>query len=300
MAVDAILVRGRDQVFPYVHPVGHAFFAGPRLIGEGQREDAAVRAHTGVAEQVPGATDLLAPLQDDVADAWVALSNAVGGAQPRDPGADDHDVEVLGRIGGVGVQGSHAHQTRHPPVDWARAALPGSSSSRYALCIGRRAALAVVDELQRDVQVSLLEHGDDGLQVVLLFAGDAHLVALDLGLDVLGSLVADQLGDLLGVLTGDALFDGAGHLVGLAGGLRFARLERLHGDVAADQLLLEDVDRCLDALLGRTGQLDGVVALPRDLGVGAAEVEPGGQLLGGLVESVVDLLAINLADHVER
>ena len=34
-------------------------------------------------------------------------------------------------------------------------------------------------------------------------------------------------------------------------------------------------------------------------GVGAAEVEPGGELLGGLIEGVVDLLAIDLADDVE-
>ena len=35
-------------------------------------------------------------------------------------------------------------------------------------------------------------------------------------------------------------------------------------------------------------------------GVGAAEVEAGGQLLGGLVQRVVDLLAVDLADDVER
>ena len=43
----------------------------------------------------------------------------------------------------------------------------------------------------------------------------------------------------------------------------------------------------------------GLLALPFDAGVGAAEVEAGGQLLGGLVEGVVDLLAVDLADDVE-
>ena len=119
-------------------------------------------------------------------------------------------------------------------------------------------------------------------------------------LTCLGSLVADELGDLLGVLAADALLERAGDLVGLAGGLRLAGVEGLHRDVAADQLLLEDVDGGLDALLGGRRQLDGLVALPRDLGVGAAEVEAGGQLLGGLVERVVDLLPIDLADDVER
>ena len=36
------------------------------------------------------------------------------------------------------------------------------------------------------------------------------------------------------------------------------------------------------------------------LRVGAAEVEAGGQLLGGLVQGVVDLLAVDLADDVKR
>src|SRR6202161_1897795 len=101
--------------------------------------------------------------------------------------------------------------------------------------------LAIVDELQRDVEVGLLEHRDDLLQVVALFAGDAHLVALYLGFDGLGAVVANQLGDLLGVLAADALFQGAGDLVGLAGRLRLASVERLEADVAPDQLFLEDV-----------------------------------------------------------
>src|ERR1700739_584150 len=160
--------------------------------------------------------------------------------------------------------------------------------------------LPVVDELQRHIQVGLLQHRNDGLQVVTLFAGDADLVALDLGLDVLGSLVADELRNLLGVLAVDALLERAGDLVGLARRLRLPGVERLHRDVAADQLLLEYVDGRLHALLGRRRQLDGLVALPRDLGVGAAEVEAGGKLLGGLVERVVDLLVVDLADDVER
>jgi hypothetical protein len=45
---------------------------------------------------------------------------------------------------------------------------------------------AVVDELQRDVEVGLLEHGDDGLQVVAFLAADADLVALICVSTVLG------------------------------------------------------------------------------------------------------------------
>jgi hypothetical protein len=159
---------------------------------------------------------------------------------------------------------------------------------------------AVVDELQRYVEVGLLQHGDDGLKVVALLRGHADLVALNLSLDALGSLVADELGDFLGVLAADALLDRAAHLVGLAGRLRLTNVERLHGDVAADELFLEDVDGGLDALLGGGGDGDGLLALPRDGRIGAAEVEAGGQLLGGLVQRVVDLLTVNLADDVER
>src|SRR5271156_6235747 len=92
--------------------------------------------------------------------------------------------------------------------------------------------LAVVDELQRDLEVGLLEHRDDFLQVVALFAGDADLVALDLGFDRLGALVADQLGDLLGVFAADALFQSASDLVGLAGRLRLPPPPDLWGGVA--------------------------------------------------------------------
>src|SRR3984957_9756291 len=111
------------------------------------------------------------------------------------------------------------HYIRHRPVDWGE-------------------GLPVVDELQSDVEVGLLEHCDDLLQIVALFAADAHLVALDLGFDGLGALVADQLGDLLGVFAGDALFQGAGDLVGLTGGLRLPPAGGPLGDVAAGTAFL--------------------------------------------------------------
>src|SRR5690606_18732522 len=71
-------------------------------------------------------------------------------------------------------------------------------------------------------------------------------------------------------------------------------------DAALDQLVLEDLDGGLGALLGF--RLDGhrVLARPGHGGSGSAEVEPRGQLLGRLVERVVHLLAVDLAHHVER
>ena len=61
-----------------------------------------------------------------------------------------------------------------------------------------------VAELEGDVEVLLLQGGDDRLQVVALLARDADLVALGLGLDALEAEVLDRLVDLLGVVGRDA------------------------------------------------------------------------------------------------
>src|SRR5690242_2712117 len=82
------------------------------------------------------------------------------------------------------------------------------------ISVGPTAAVSpVVDELQCDVEVGTLQHGDHGLKVVALLRGDADLLALDLGLYTLGAVVTDQLRDLLGVLAADALLDGAADFV---------------------------------------------------------------------------------------
>src|SRR5690606_28105454 len=214
---------------------------------------------------------------------------AANGPHPR-AGAEVQrgDEQVLASVGGF--DGDHAAIVT--------TGLPGGLEQMGTPEPARQPS-AIVDELQRYVEIGLLQHRDDGLQIVALLGAYPDLVALDLRLDALRSLLADQLGDLLGVLGADALFDGAGHLEGLAAGLRFAGLERLDRDVPAHQLLLEDIAGRLEPLLGRAGDLDGALALPRDAGVGAAEVEPGGQLLGRLVQRVVDFLPVDLADHVE-
>src|SRR5664280_2819784 len=67
--------------------------------------------------------------------------------------------------------------------------------------------LAIVRELQGDVEVGFAKHGDHRLQVVLLLGAHPQLVSLDLGLHALGPLRPDHLGDLLGVLIRDALVD---------------------------------------------------------------------------------------------
>src|SRR5690606_30002803 len=165
---------------------------------------------------------------------------------------------------------------------------------------GRPWRSAVVDELQRDVQVRTLEHRDDGLQVVAALARDADLVARDRGLDALRPLVAHELGDLLGVLARDALLDARLEAVLLAGRPGLAAVEGLERDAAAHELALEDVEHGLDALLGVRRHDHEVLAAPGDRGVDAPEVVALRDLLGRLVQRVVDLLPVDLADDVER
>src|SRR6476469_9051311 len=93
------------------------------------------------------------------------------------------------------------------------AAAPDALASSRAACRS-----AVVVELERDVEVRSAEQLLHRLQVVALLAADPQLVSLDLRLDALGALVADQLGDLLRGVGLDALLDPGGDLVRLPGG----------------------------------------------------------------------------------
>ncbi len=91
---------------------------------------------------------------------------------------------------------------------------------------------------------------------VALLAGDPVLVAGSRD-DVLGAYVADELSDRHSWRSALLITRGAGSLY-VARGLRFSGLEGLQRDVAADQLLLENVDGGLDTLLG--GQRSGSTA----------------------------------------
>src|SRR4051794_22682534 len=99
---------------------------------------------------------------------------------------------------------------------------------------------AEVDELQVDVEVGALEERDRRLQVVAALRLDSELVALDLALDGLRGLVADDLPDLLRVLLVDALLELDDDAVLAAARLRLARVQALQRDPALDDLGLED------------------------------------------------------------
>src|SRR5215470_10961856 len=179
-------------------------------------------------------------------------------------------------------------------------ALPGRSSGNGppATCAGH--VSAVVDELQGQAEVFALHQGDDRLQVILLLGRDAQLVALCLGPDSLRPLIPDELGDLPGVVGGDAFLEADPEPVLLAGEPRVAGIEGLERDPALDQLLLEHVEHRLGPLLAVGADVDGTVPGPGDGCAHAAEVEAGADLLGRLVEGVVDFLPIDAADDVER
>src|SRR5262249_42240725 len=159
--------------------------------------------------------------------------------------------------------------------------------------------LPVVGELQGEVEVLGLEQADDGLQVVLLLGRHPELFALDLRAHPAGPLVPDDLGDRLRVLLGDALLQGDGDAVLLAGHLRVGGVEVLEGDLALDELLLEDVEDGLGPLFAVGTDLDPMLTRPGDGSAHAAEVEPRADFLGRLVQRVVGFLAVDLADDVK-
>src|SRR5688572_25231535 len=119
--------------------------------------------------------------------------------------------------------------------------IPGCYRGATSSSSGRSGS-AVVGQLHREVVDGALDQGDDRLEVVALLRGDPDLLALDLDLDALGALVADQLADLLGLLLRDALLEGDADLGLLAGLPRLAGVQDLQALVALDQLLLEDVE----------------------------------------------------------
>ncbi|XVL46041.1 hypothetical protein ABFA25_00480 [Mycobacterium lepromatosis] len=68
-------------------------------------------------------------------------------------------------------------------VDLASVSFWGESWSNLPILSLGSTGSAVVNELRRDITVSVIQHRDNDLQVVAPFAVDANLVALHLGLD---------------------------------------------------------------------------------------------------------------------
>jgi hypothetical protein len=75
--------------------VGDRLGVLPRPEAVAQRVHVGVRAHAGIAEQIPGAAARLAAFEDGVALARAAILQVPGGADAGEAGADDQDIEVL-------------------------------------------------------------------------------------------------------------------------------------------------------------------------------------------------------------
>src|SRR6516165_6512754 len=178
---------------------------------------------------------------------------------------------------------------------------PGRPADHEASYLREKAGwgLAEVDELQRQAELVAFHQGNHGLQVVLLLRRHTQFVALDLGTDTLGPLVPDQLADLPRVVLGDALLEADAEPELLPRRLRVAGVQGLERHAAPDQLVLEDVEDGLGPLFAVRADLDGLTG-PGDGGPDATEVEPGTDLLGGLVQGVVHFLPVDPADDVEE
>ena len=70
----------------------------PRAERVAHREHVGVRADPRVAEQVPGAADRIARLEDRERELGKGASQMARGSDPRQAGAEDQDVEVLERL----------------------------------------------------------------------------------------------------------------------------------------------------------------------------------------------------------
>ena len=93
--VDAVLGRGLADVVQDPRPVGDRLRLGPRLERIAQREHVAVGADAGIAEQIPGAADAVAALEDDETLAGALLLQVIARADAGQPGADDQHVEMF-------------------------------------------------------------------------------------------------------------------------------------------------------------------------------------------------------------
>ncbi len=93
--VDAVLGRGLADIVQDLRSVGDRLRLGPWLERIAQREHVAVGADAGIAEQVPGAADAVAALEDGKALARTFVLQVISRADAGQPGADDQHVEMF-------------------------------------------------------------------------------------------------------------------------------------------------------------------------------------------------------------
>ena len=94
--LDVVLARGLTDVAEDVGAVGDRLRLPPRLERVAEREHVGVRADARVAEEVPGAADGVAGLEDGKGLLGQLGAQVAGGADAREAGADDQDIDVFG------------------------------------------------------------------------------------------------------------------------------------------------------------------------------------------------------------
>src|SRR5450756_132811 len=158
---------------------------------------------------------------------------------------------------------------------------------------------AEIRELKRDAEVRAAQESNGGLQIVLLLARDAQLLALDRDLH-LQLAVLDGLYDLPRLFGGNALADRQDLSHGTLGrGLDRAVVESLQGHAPLRELRLEQVRHGLQAELVVRRERELLVLL-LDSGRGALQVEALPDFFPGLRDRVRDLGEVDFGDDVER
>src|SRR5579859_3251709 len=99
LLVDAVLGCGLAYIVENAWPVRNRFRIGPRLERIAEREHVAVGANAGIAKQIPGAADAIAPFENEVALARAFLLQVIARADAGQTGADDHDVKMFRLLG---------------------------------------------------------------------------------------------------------------------------------------------------------------------------------------------------------
>ena len=107
---DAVLRDGLLQVGQDLVAAGDRVLVPPRFELVAERVQIRVRSDTGVAEQVPRATDRAAGLDDGVRPSGQVALQVVRSADAGDPGSDDQDVDMLGSV--FGCTAGHARLLR--------------------------------------------------------------------------------------------------------------------------------------------------------------------------------------------
>ncbi len=95
LLVDAVVGGGLADVIQDPRAVRDRLRLGPWLERIAQREHVAVGADAWIAEQIPGAADTVAALEDRIALAGAFLLQVIGRADAGQPGADDQHVDMF-------------------------------------------------------------------------------------------------------------------------------------------------------------------------------------------------------------